>query len=143
MENTKIKPKILIVEDEEAIIHAIECALSDKFTVKGVTHPREALAKINKICPDLIILDLVLPEIDGLEICRILRRNKDTYSVPIIMLTARKETEDIIRGFEVGADDYLLKPFDVRELLVRIKAVMQRANKKETSRGLCMKRFHC
>lgn len=81
--------------------------------------------------PDLVILDLMLPDVDGLEICKILKKNDETKNIPIIMLTAKSEEFDKVLGLELGADDYITKPFSVRELLARIKAVLRRTQQPE------------
>lgn len=115
---------ILIVDDERNIIELAKLYLErDGYKVEGVMNGKDALAKQVTLDPDLIILDLMLPDIDGFEICRQIRTKS---SVPILMLTARKEDIDKIVGLELGADDYLTKPFNPRELVARVKAILRR-----------------
>lgn len=115
---------ILIVDDEPNIIELARLYLErDGYNVVGVTGGQDALSKQITLNPDLIILDLMLPDIDGLDVCRQIRAKS---SVPILMLTARREDVDKIVGLELGADDYLTKPFNPRELVARVKAVLRR-----------------
>jgi two-component system alkaline phosphatase synthesis response regulator PhoP len=115
---------ILLVDDETLITDSLSYSLQrEGFTVKAVTHGKQALDAINDFNPDLIVLDLMLPDMSGLEVCRRLRT---THSTPVIMLTARGEEIDRVLGLEVGADDYLAKPFSFRELLARIRATIRR-----------------
>jgi DNA-binding response OmpR family regulator len=116
---------ILIVDDEPNIIELATLYLErDGFKVEGVSTGRGALQRQESSNPDLIILDLMLPDIDGFEVCRQIRARA---SVPILMLTARKEDVDKIVGLELGADDYLTKPFNPRELVARVKAILRRS----------------
>ncbi len=116
--------KILIVDDETPIIDVLSYNLEKAdYKVVVARDGEEALAQARKEQPDLIILDLMLPKIDGLEVCRTLRSERD---VPIIMLTARDEEVDRVVGLELGADDYVVKPFSTRELMVRVKNVLRR-----------------
>ncbi|MBN1921198.1 MAG: response regulator transcription factor [Anaerolineae bacterium] len=116
--------KILIVDDEAPIIDMLSYNLKRaNYEVLIAWDGEEALAIARREQPDLIVLDLMLPKLDGLDVCRTLRRERD---VPIIMLTARDEEIDRVVGLELGADDYVVKPFSVRELLVRIKNVLRR-----------------
>ena len=116
---------ILVVEDEPALRDTLTYNLKkDGFSVEAVGDGRAALDSARKLRPDLIVLDLMLPEIDGFEVCRILRREMST---PILMLTARDDEIDRVVGLEVGADDYLTKPFSMRELMARIKAQLRRS----------------
>lgn len=117
--------RILVVDDEPAVVELLVYNLRKAhFDVLTAGDGRQALRLAQESRPDLIVLDLMLPEIDGLDVCRELRRTSQT---PIIMLTARGEEVDRVVGLELGADDYLCKPFSVRELLARIKAVLRRA----------------
>jgi two-component system alkaline phosphatase synthesis response regulator PhoP len=118
---------ILLVEDEAAIAAFVQTALErEGFAVEVVEDGRQALARLNQALPDLMILDLMLPGgVDGLEVCRAVRRML-TY-VPIIMLTARTEDVDKVVGLELGADDYITKPFNTRELIARVRAVLRLA----------------
>jgi DNA-binding response OmpR family regulator len=116
---------ILVVEDELALRDTLTYNLKkDGFTVEAVGDGRSALESARRLKPDLIVLDLMLPEIDGFEVCRILRKEMIT---PILMLTARDDEIDRVVGLEVGADDYLTKPFSMRELMARVKAQMRRS----------------
>jgi DNA-binding response OmpR family regulator len=117
--------RILIVEDEPAVADLIEYNLRKaRFESATARDGRSALRMAASFHPDLILLDLMLPELDGLDVCRELRR---TSAVPVIMLTARGEESDRVSGLELGADDYVTKPFSMRELLARIRAVLRRA----------------
>ncbi len=116
---------ILVVEDEPALRDTLSYNLKkDGFTVEAVGDGRSALDSARTLKPDLIVLDLMLPEIDGFEVCRILRKEMTT---PILMLTARDDEIDRVVGLEVGADDYLTKPFSMRELMARVKAQLRRS----------------
>ena len=121
------KEKILIVEDEEDIQELIQYNLiKSGFNTSVYSSGEEILEVIQRISPALILLDIMLPGIDGLSICKQLKGNENTKHYPIIMLTARGEEEDIIKGFEYGADDYVTKPFSPKVLISRIKAVLKR-----------------
>ena len=116
---------VLVVEDEPALRDTLAYNLKkDGFTVEAVGDGRSAIESARRLKPDLIVLDLMLPEIDGFEVCRILRKEMIT---PILMLTARDDEIDRVVGLEVGADDYLTKPFSMRELMARVKAQMRRS----------------
>ena len=115
---------ILVVEDEPALRDTLTYNLKkDGFTVEAVGDGRSAIEAARRLKPDLIVLDLMIPEIDGFEVCRILRKEMPT---PILMLTARDDEIDRVVGLEVGADDYLTKPFSMRELMARVKAQLRR-----------------
>lgn len=121
------KPKILVVDDEPDLLDLIEVNFQKAgFEVVAVSNGRDALAQARAARPALIILDVMLPEMDGLEICKTLRRDAATASLPIIMLTARAMEVDRVIGLELGADDYVTKPFSVRELVLRARNVLQR-----------------
>jgi two-component system, OmpR family, alkaline phosphatase synthesis response regulator PhoP len=118
---------ILVVDDEPDILELVQYNLSKaQYEVVGVESGEEALVQVRTTPPDLIVLDLMLPGVDGLEVCRALKRDARTAAVPIVMLTARGEEADIVAGLELGADDYLTKPFSPRVLLARIRAVLRR-----------------
>jgi two-component system response regulator VicR len=120
-----MSPKILIVDDEPPIVDVLSYNLRQaNYEVLVAWDGEQALDLARREQPDLVILDLMLPQLDGLEVCRILRRERD---VPIIMLTARDAEVDRVVGLELGADDYVVKPFSVRELMVRVKNVLRRA----------------
>lgn len=119
--------KILIIEDELNIFELIKFNLETHgFQVDGIQDGAEAIDKILEILPDLIILDLMLPGKDGISICREIRANSIISYIPIIMLTAKSEEFDKVLGLEIGADDYITKPFGVKELCARVKAVLRR-----------------
>ncbi len=119
--------RILIVEDEEALATLLEYNLAkESFEVAVAADGEEALLKIDEEAPDLVILDWMLPKVSGIEVCRRLRAKPETRNLPIIMLTARSEEADRIRGLETGADDYLTKPFSTNELIARVRAVLRR-----------------
>ena len=122
---------IAVVDDEPDIVKLITHHLKkERFGVKEFYDGTSLLSYLNTTLPDLIILDLMLPEIDGLEVCRILKKNERTSSIPIIMLTAKGTETDKVVGLELGADDYIVKPFSPRELLARIKTVLRRVETK-------------
>ncbi len=122
-----MKTKILLIEDDESLTELIRYNLTqDGFSVHCEADGEEGLYASEETSPDLILLDWMLPNLSGIEICRRIRRNKATQNVPIIMLTARAEESDRIRGLDTGADDYVTKPFSPKELIARIKAVLRR-----------------
>jgi two-component system, OmpR family, alkaline phosphatase synthesis response regulator PhoP len=121
------KQKILVVEDEADILQLVSYNLTrEGFEVAGVSTGEEGLDEARKGCYDLLLLDLMLPGTNGLDVCRTLRREDATAGLPIIMLTARGEDIDIVTGLELGADDYVTKPFSPRVLTARIRAVLRR-----------------
>lgn len=132
-ENSVPNRRILVVDDEPMVVEVVDRYLQrEGFEVATATDGVEALAVSRSWAPELIVLDLMLPELDGLEVCRTLQKEG---SVPIIMLTARGEETDRVVGLELGADDYIVKPFSPRELVARIKAVLRRTNSEETHRA--------
>jgi two-component system phosphate regulon response regulator PhoB len=119
--------RILIVEDEVDLAQSLAYSLEKEgFVVTTAHRGGDALEAAKKDTPDLVLLDLMLPDTSGLDVCRELRNWESTRQVPIIMATARGEEIDRVVGFEVGADDYVVKPYSVRELVLRIKAVLRR-----------------
>lgn len=119
--------KILIVEDDEDIVEMITYNLKKEgFRTSSVLNGEDAVDRIMDDQPDIILLDLMLPRMDGLEVCRTLRNRKDTAHIPVIMLTAKSQEIDKILGLELGADDYVTKPFSPRELIARIRTVLRR-----------------
>ncbi len=125
----KQNKRILVVEDEEDILALLHFNLIKAgYLVECATCGEEGLGKVKEQLPDLILLDLMLPGIDGLEICRRLRQDEETENIPIIMLTARGEESDIVQGLELGADDYVTKPFSIKVLQARIQSVLRRQN---------------
>ncbi|MCP5521514.1 MAG: response regulator [Verrucomicrobiales bacterium] len=122
-----MKQKILVVDDEPDAVELIAFNLKAAgFEVISAMDGESALRRARQESPDAIVLDLMLPEVDGLEVCKMLRRNSTTASVPIIMLTAKAEEVDRIIGLELGADDYVTKPFSPRELVLRVKNLLKR-----------------
>ncbi len=125
---------IAIVEDEPDIVELIKIHLTKAgFNVKGFPDGQSFFKFLGKNDPALVILDLMLPDTDGLEICKFMRNKEEFSSTPIIMLTAKSEEVDKILGLELGADDYVTKPFSPRELVARVKAVLRRKNGKKES----------
>lgn len=123
-----MKPFILIVEDERPQADLLNYNLEKGgFRTSMVEDGREALRRIEEDLPDLVVLDWMLPGLSGIEICHKLRQQKETKHIPIIMLTARGEEEDRLRGLGVGADDYVVKPYSPKELVARVRAVLRRA----------------
>ncbi len=127
-------PYLYIIEDDEDINELLVYNLEkERFKVKSFLNSKEALLSLEKgDLPDLIILDIMLPDIDGLEFCKLLKSREDLSHIPIIMLTAKSTEIDKIVGLELGADDYITKPFSFRELIARIKAVLRRTKRTDT-----------
>jgi two-component system phosphate regulon response regulator PhoB len=118
---------ILVVDDEEDVLELLRYNLEkDGFKVYTAVTGEEALKKAVDKLPDLVVLDVMLPGIDGLEVCKKLKSDSKTSQIPVILLTARGEESDIVSGLEIGADDYVTKPFSPRELIARIKAIFRR-----------------
>ena len=121
--------KIVIIEDERDLAELLAFNLEKEgFRTSIALDGKAGLERVTSELPDLVILDLMLPEMSGTEVCKLLRKQESTASIPIIMVTAKGEEIDRVVGFEVGADDYLVKPFSSRELLLRIKAILRRSN---------------
>ena len=119
---------VLVVEDEESILELLRYNLDKAgFAVIPAGSGEDGLSLARRSRPDLILLDLMLPGMDGLEVCRLLKMSKETECIPVIMLTARGEEADIVAGLELGADDYLTKPFSPRVLLAHIRATLRRS----------------
>src|SRR5229473_2004805 len=128
---------VLVVEDEPDIRRLIVLHLErDGFRCRTAANGPDALREVKAAAPDLVVLDLMLPELDGLEVCRRLRSDASTAGVPIIMLTAKSDEVDRVVGLEVGADDYVGKPFSPKELLARVRAVLRRARPADDGRAL-------
>lgn len=127
-----MKEKILIVDDEKDIVKMLDYNLKKEgFRTVAASEGEGALDKAAREHPDLILLDLMLPEVDGLDVCKTLKKEPKTAGIPVIMLTAKTQESDKIVGLELGADDYVTKPFSPRELIARIKAVLRRTHEKE------------
>ena len=137
MKETAIKPLILVVEDENAIVTMLKYNLEHNgFRVNVATDGDEALMAVEEQKPDLILLDWMLPSVSGVEVCERLRKREESRLIPIIMLTARGEESDRVRGLDSGADDYMTKPFSPNELIARIKAVLRRTRPVFASKAL-------
>ncbi|MHB8763937.1 MAG: response regulator [Deferrisomatales bacterium] len=122
------RPRVLAVDDEEDLLDLVVYNLEvSGFEVERAASGRAALEKAARTKPDLVLLDVMLPDLQGFEVLRILRSREATRAVPVILLTARGEEPDVLVGFELGADDYVVKPFSPRELLARVRAVLKRA----------------
>src|SRR5262245_20357255 len=122
--------RILVVEDDRDIAELVGRYLERAgFAVELISSGRQALAAVTERPPDLLILDLMLPHVDGLEICRTVRANQQSANIPIIMLTARGDESERIVGLELGADDYISKPFSPNELVARVRALLRRAQR--------------
>jgi two-component system phosphate regulon response regulator PhoB len=122
-----VHPRILIVEDERDIVQLLEFGLRQAgFETVSARDAGEAFARLREKAPDAVILDLMLPDLPGTEVCRQLKSQAKTSALPVIMLTARTDEVDRVVGFELGADDYITKPFSVREVVLRVKAVLRR-----------------
>ena len=122
------KKTILVVEDDKSLLPLITYNIEKNgYRVKSATNGEDALLLLKEEIPSLAIFDWMIPEPNGLQLCKILRRKQETSNLPIIMLTAREEEEDRIRGLEYGADDYISKPFSPAELIARIKALIRRS----------------
>ncbi|MHA6287328.1 phosphate regulon transcriptional regulator PhoB [Maricaulis sp. CAU 1757] len=122
-----MKPHVLIVEDEDALATLLQYNLEKEgYSVAVAGDGEDALIQAEEITPDLVMIDWMLPKVSGIEVCRRLRSRQETANVPIIMLTARGEETDRIRGLDTGADDYIVKPFSMSELFARIRAVLRR-----------------
>jgi two-component system phosphate regulon response regulator PhoB len=118
---------VLVVEDEDALATLLEYNLGKEgYRVSVAPDGEEALLRVDEEAPDLVILDWMLPKVSGIEVCRRLRQGPKTRNIPIIMLTARGEETDRIRGLDTGADDYVVKPFSMSELTARVRAVLRR-----------------
>ena len=125
----RLRQKILVVEDEGDIRELIRYNLAQEgFAVEEAADGAEALERVQRRAPDLLVLDLMLPRMSGLELCRRLRANAETARLPIIVVTAKGAEVDRVLGLEMGADDYVVKPFSPREVVARVKALLRRVN---------------
>ncbi len=123
------KPLVLIVEDEAALMTMLRYNLEKQgFRVEEAGDGEEALTRIAEIRPDMVLLDWMLPHLSGIEVCRQIRRRPATRELPVIMITARSEDQDTVRGLNTGADDYVTKPFSTEALVARMRALMRRSN---------------
>jgi len=125
--------RILIVDDEPDVTELVGYQLRAKgYSVEALNNPTQSIAKIRAFQPDLIILDVMMPEISGIQLCRMLRADPKTKTTPIIFLTAKAEEADRVLGLEVGGDDYICKPFSVKELLLRVQGLLRRVTSAES-----------
>ncbi len=130
------KPKTLVIEDEPDLLEVIQYNLErEGHKVIPCRNGEQGLSRIRTDNPDLVILDLMLPGMDGVEVCRQVKSDPVTRAIPIIMVTAKSEESDIVLGLGIGADDYLTKPFSPRELVARVKVVLRRGPLREESGG--------
>jgi len=135
--------RILVVEDDRDIAELVERYLQKAgFSIELLSSGRDALKAIADRTPDLLILDLMLPHVDGLEICRSVRSDPRTAAIPIIMLTARAEESERIVGLEIGADDYVAKPFSPNELVARVRALLRRTQRQPETRDISYGPIH-
>ncbi|MFZ5979166.1 MAG: response regulator transcription factor [Candidatus Zixiibacteriota bacterium] len=127
------KESILVIEDEKDIQELIKYNLSrEGYRVHCVMSGEEGLTYVRTYTPQLVVLDVLLPGLDGFEVCRILKANKDTQHIPVIMVTAKSEDADVVTGLEIGANDYLTKPFSAKVLIARIRALLRRKASDDT-----------
>ena len=132
-----MKPKVLVVEDEEALAVLLRYNLaSEGYDVETVDRGDEAEIRLKENLPDIIVLDWMLPGLSGIELCRRLRARSETERLPVLMLTARSEEAERVRGLATGADDYMVKPFSVPEFVARVRALLRRANPEQVSQQL-------
>ena len=135
-----LKKLIVIIDDEPDIVQLVSLHLKKSgFDVKGFLNAEDFFDFIGKKLPDLILLDLMLPDADGFEVCKYLRRKDEFAATPIIMLTAKGEETDKVLGLELGADDYITKPFSPKELVARVKAVLRRQDKEEVLKKIIIR----
>ena len=129
----KIAKKVLIVDDEEDVTDLLEYNLkSEGYEVRSINDPLMIMGAAKDFNPDIFILDVMMPELNGIQICRMLRADSQMEKTPIIFLTAKGEVEDRVVGLETGADDYICKPFDIREVKLRVQTLLKRSNSKVT-----------
>jgi len=127
-----VSQHILVIDDEPDILELVRFGLAQEgFSVETAATAQEGLESVAKRTPDLIVLDLMLPDMSGTDVCRKLRGQSETAHLPVVMLTARSEEVDRVVGFELGADDYMTKPFSSRELALRVKAILRRGGSSE------------
>lgn len=127
---------ILVIEDERDIVELLKFNLDrEGYRVESAQSGEDGLERARRLLPDLVLLDLMLPHTDGLEVCRALKAGESTASIPVVMLTAKGEETDVVTGLEVGADDYIAKPFSPKVLIARIRAVLRRRAGEEPPSG--------
>src|SRR5271157_6002331 len=119
------KRKVVVADDEPFILSALQDTLSEDYKVYSAINGKEAIKMVEKVVPDLIILDVMMPEMDGLEACKVLKKSAATASVPIIILTAKGQITDIEKGFKSGADAYIVKPFSPARLIEKVEEIFE------------------
>ncbi len=125
---------ILIVDDEKELVGLVSLHMNmSGFGILTAYDGKEALEACVSKCPDLVVLDLMMPKIDGIEVCRILKNRPDTRAIPIVILSALSDTEEKLKAFGVGADDYVTKPFSPRELSIRVRKILEREEVKKSA----------
>ena len=130
------KGKILVVDDEIYIVHILDFSLGiEGYEVMTALDGEQALAKVAQNRPDLIVLDIMMPKLDGYETCKALKQNPATHDIPVILLSAKGRNVDQKIGFEVGADDYITKPFSPRKLVERINAILGQTSRQDAARA--------
>jgi two-component system, OmpR family, alkaline phosphatase synthesis response regulator PhoP len=130
------KKSIFVVEDEADILELVRYNLArEGFAVSTAVNGEDAVKAVSQKIPDLILLDLMLPGIDGLEICRLVKKDPRTAGIPVIMVTAKGEESDVVSGLELGADDYIVKPFSMKVLIARVRTVLRRKAKTPADRN--------
>jgi two-component system alkaline phosphatase synthesis response regulator PhoP len=130
------KGKILVVDDEIYIVHILDFSLGiEGYEVMTALDGEQALAKVAQDKPDLIVLDIMMPKLDGYETCKALKSNPETKDIPVILLSAKGRNVDQKVGFEVGADDYITKPFSPRKLVERINAILGQTSRQDAARA--------
>jgi two-component system phosphate regulon response regulator PhoB len=128
-----MRPRVLVVDDEPDIVRVLDFALKQAgFEVESAADGSTALQRVRERPPEAVLLDLMLPDLPGTEVCRQLKSSNKTSQIPVIMLTARGDEVDRVVGFELGADDYIVKPFSVREVVLRVRAVLRRGTAGDT-----------
>jgi CheY-like chemotaxis protein len=121
-----LKKRVVVADDEPFILSALQDTLSDSYSVTTASNGAEAIKVAERVMPDLIILDVMMPEMDGLEACKNLKRNKITSSIPVILLTAKGQITDIEKGFKSGADAYVVKPFSPARLIEKVEEIFEK-----------------
>lgn len=128
--------KVLVVDDEVDVAEIIRYQLkSHGFTVEVANDPGEVIGMCRRFCPDLVILDVMMPDINGYQLCRLMRSDPELSRIPVVFLTAKTQEEDRIQGLEVGADDYICKPFSNKELVLRVQSILRRSQGKGPDEG--------
>jgi len=132
-----MEKKVLVVDDEPDVTELLEYKLRQEgYNVAAINDPLMIMGEARRFHPDLVVLDIMMPELNGIQICRMLRADPVMRHVPVIFLTARGEAEDRVKGFETGADDYISKPFDSRELLLRVQALFKRMSQRSEEKAI-------